>query len=111
MTPNAAPLTPNGLFITGTDTGVGKTLVACALLHAFAALGKRVIGMKPVAAAAQPEYAVDFAEVVRVFGELGLQLERTGFMDGYDGDEAEHEEPGDRPHAAWLGGQQRNVAG
>ena len=53
MTPNAAPLTPNGLFITGTDTGVGKTLVACALLHAFAALGKRVIGMKPVAAGAQ----------------------------------------------------------
>ncbi len=53
MTPNAAPLTRNGLFITGTDTGVGKTLVACALLHAFAALGKRVIGMKPVAAGAQ----------------------------------------------------------
>jgi dethiobiotin synthetase len=37
-------------FITGTDTGVGKTLVACALLHAFAAQGKRVVGMKPVAA-------------------------------------------------------------
>ena len=37
-------------FITGTDTGVGKTLVSCALLHAFAAQGKRVVGMKPVAA-------------------------------------------------------------
>lgn len=37
-------------FVTGTDTGVGKTLISCALLHAFAAQGKRVVGMKPVAA-------------------------------------------------------------
>lgn len=37
-------------FITGTGTGVGKTLVSCALLHAFAARGNAVIGMKPVAA-------------------------------------------------------------
>lgn len=37
-------------FVTGTDTGVGKTLVSCALLHAFAAQGKRVVGFKPVAA-------------------------------------------------------------
>jgi dethiobiotin synthetase len=37
-------------FVTGTDTGVGKTLIACALLHAFAARGLRVVGMKPVAA-------------------------------------------------------------
>jgi dethiobiotin synthetase len=36
-------------FVTGTDTGVGKTLVGCALLHAFAAQGLRVTGMKPVA--------------------------------------------------------------
>ena len=37
-------------FITGTDTGVGKTLVSCALLYGFAAQGKSVVGMKPVAA-------------------------------------------------------------
>jgi dethiobiotin synthetase len=37
-------------FITGTDTDVGKTLVSCALLHSFAAQGRRVVGMKPVAA-------------------------------------------------------------
>ena len=37
-------------FITGTDTGAGKTLVSCALLQAFAAQGKRVAGFKPVAA-------------------------------------------------------------
>jgi dethiobiotin synthetase len=38
-----------GLFVTGTDTGVGKTLVACSLLRAFAAQGLRSVGMKPVA--------------------------------------------------------------
>ncbi len=37
-------------FITGTDTGVGKTLVSCALLHAMAAKGLQVAGFKPVAA-------------------------------------------------------------
>ena len=41
-----------GYFITGTDTGVGKTLICCALLHRFAAAGKTVIGMKPVACGA-----------------------------------------------------------
>jgi dethiobiotin synthetase len=39
-----------GYFITGTDTGVGKTLISCALLHAFAKSGKSVVGMKPVVA-------------------------------------------------------------
>ena len=39
-----------GYFITGTDTGVGKTLISCALLHAFAKSGKSVAGMKPVVA-------------------------------------------------------------
>lgn len=37
-------------FVTGTDTGIGKTLVSCALMHAFAAQGLRVAGMKPVSA-------------------------------------------------------------
>lgn len=41
-----------GLFVTGTDTGVGKTHIACALLHAYAARGLKVVGMKPVAAGA-----------------------------------------------------------
>lgn len=35
--------------MTGTDTGAGKTLIACALLHALRAQGKTAIGMKPVA--------------------------------------------------------------
>jgi dethiobiotin synthetase len=38
-----------GLFVTGTDTGVGKTLVSAALLHGLARAGVRAVGMKPVA--------------------------------------------------------------
>lgn len=37
------------LFVTGTDTGIGKTTVACALLRAFADRGVPALGMKPVA--------------------------------------------------------------
>ncbi|MDO9371943.1 MAG: dethiobiotin synthase [Gammaproteobacteria bacterium] len=38
-----------GFFITGTDTGVGKTWVALGLLNALAAAGYRTAAMKPVA--------------------------------------------------------------
>ncbi len=41
-----------GFFITGTDTDVGKTLVATAILRQMVAQGKRVVAMKPVAAGA-----------------------------------------------------------
>ena len=37
-------------FITGTDTGVGKTYVACKLIRDYVAQGYKTIGMKPVAA-------------------------------------------------------------
>ncbi len=39
-----------GFFVTGTDTGVGKTLVSAALLRHLGAQGLRAVGMKPVAA-------------------------------------------------------------
>lgn len=42
------------LFITGTDTGVGKTRVAATLLRVLAARGARAVGMKPVASGAEP---------------------------------------------------------
>jgi len=38
-----------GVFITGTDTGIGKTFVSASLLCALNAMGKRAVGMKPVA--------------------------------------------------------------
>lgn len=41
-------------FVTGTDTGVGKTTVTVALLAAAAARGLRTLALKPVAAGAVP---------------------------------------------------------
>lgn len=46
-----------GYFVTGTDTGVGKTLIAAALLRQQAALGLRVAGMKPIASGCYPTAA------------------------------------------------------
>ena len=62
-------------FVTGTDTGVGKTLISCALLHAFAALGKSVAGMKPVAAGCDEDGLNEDVKKLRaatnVFASLG----------------------------------------
>ena len=49
MTPDAEK---PGFFITGTDTGVGKTLITVALARALVARGIRTGVMKPVAAGA-----------------------------------------------------------
>lgn len=40
-------------FITGTDTGVGKSLVTAAFLNALARAGVPAVGMKPLAAGAE----------------------------------------------------------
>jgi dethiobiotin synthetase len=57
-----------GLFVTGTDTGVGKTVVAVAILRALAAACIPAIGMKPVAAgiAAGESVNADVAALVAV---------------------------------------------
>ena len=44
---------PRGLFITGTDTEVGKTRVTVALIAALRARGLHVAAMKPVASGAE----------------------------------------------------------
>ncbi|MEJ2391945.1 MAG: dethiobiotin synthase [Gammaproteobacteria bacterium] len=43
----------HSLFVTGTDTEVGKTVVSCALIRQLVAGGLRVAAMKPVASGAQ----------------------------------------------------------
>jgi len=48
------PLEHTGCFVTGTDTGVGKTLIAAALTRALVARGLRVAVMKPVASGSDP---------------------------------------------------------
>lgn len=41
-----------GFFVTGTDTGIGKTRVTAGLLKAFASTRGKTVGMKPVASGA-----------------------------------------------------------
>jgi dethiobiotin synthetase len=43
-----------GVFVTGTDTGIGKTVVSAALLAALNRAGGRAVGMKPVASGCRP---------------------------------------------------------
>ncbi len=45
-------MTP-GLFITGTNTGVGKTALSAAILRLLAAEGIGVVGLKPIASGSQ----------------------------------------------------------
>ena len=53
-------------FITGTDTGVGKTLVASALIHGFAQQGFKSVGMKPVAAGCRQQHNVPISQDVEL---------------------------------------------
>lgn len=83
-----------GYFVTGTDTGVGKTLVAAALLYRHANLGRRVAGMKPVASGSTPT-------------ERGLYNEDALLLQAYSTDEPPYAlvnpyafEPAIAPHLA-----------
>jgi dethiobiotin synthetase len=49
------------VFIAGTDTGIGKTHAACALIHALREAGYETCGMKPVASGCESSPAVDYA--------------------------------------------------
>ena len=64
-------------FVTGTDTGVGKTLVSCALLAAFATQGKRVAGFKPVAAGVDADGMNDDAKALLAASNIPLNYERV----------------------------------
>lgn len=62
-------------FVTGTDTGIGKTLVSCALLHALRARGLSAVGMKPVAAGIDPGGTNE--DVERLRAASSIQVERS----------------------------------
>ena len=57
-----------GVFVTGTDTGVGKTLASCALVHALRAAGARPVPMKPIAAGAEGEFNGDTVALLEAAG-------------------------------------------
>jgi len=68
----------SGVFITGTDTGVGKTVAASAVLRALRAAGIRCAPMKPVAAGAELRDGQWVYEVVEALVEAAdrPELER-----------------------------------
>jgi dethiobiotin synthetase len=57
-----------GLFITATDTGVGKTEVACALLRGARAAGRNVGAMKPAQSGEEPGVASDADRLAEAAG-------------------------------------------
>ncbi|HOG04366.1 MAG TPA: dethiobiotin synthase, partial [Accumulibacter sp.] len=64
-----------GWFITGTDTEIGKTFVACALLHAFRRTGMAALAMKPVAAGVDAHGLNE--DVERLLAASSMQPTRT----------------------------------
>lgn len=64
-----------GIFITGTDTGVGKTVVAAGLVRLLAAQGHRVIGLKPLASgAARTSAGLRNADALTLAAEGAIQV-------------------------------------
>lgn len=82
------------LFVAGTDTGVGKTRIAAALCCAFAATGRRVAAMKPVASGSMPT-----RDGLRNDDALAL-LDAMNVRAGYDDVNPYAFEPAIAPHIA-----------
>ena len=66
---------PRGLFVTGTDTGVGKTVVAASLLHRYRA-GRLLRYWKPIQTGVESDD--DTADVARLAGCDERELFRHG---------------------------------
>ena len=60
---------PKGIFITGTDTGVGKTVVTAAIAWCLKRSGKDVAVMKPVQTGTELDVLTDIEFVQSVIGE------------------------------------------
>ena len=89
-------MSARGIFVTGTDTGVGKTVVACAVVRALRDEGARVAVMKPVASG-----AVQTPEGLRNADALALMdAAGPGFSHAYSQVNPYCFEPAISPHIA-----------
>ena len=68
-------MSARGVFVAGTDTGIGKTRIAALLVRAQRACGRSAVGMKPVASGCR-ETPDGCQQVLMVLIQL-----RKGFMD------------------------------
>jgi dethiobiotin synthetase len=67
--------TAQGIFITGTDTGAGKTVVAAGLVRLLARQGRRVLGLKPIASGAvQTAAGLRNADALALAAESSVQM-------------------------------------
>ncbi len=60
------------LVVTGTDTGVGKTVIAAAIAAAQLSVGRKVAVVKPAQTGVAPDEDGDLAEVRRLAGDVSL---------------------------------------
>jgi dethiobiotin synthetase len=89
-------MSAHGIFVTGTDTGVGKTVIACALVRGLREAGARVAVMKPVASG-----AVQTPEGLRNTDALALiEAAGPGLSHAYDEVNPYCFEPAVSPHIA-----------
>jgi dethiobiotin synthetase len=94
-----------GIFLTGTDTGAGKTLVSCAILAALRRRGLRVAACKPVETGCRLEGGESAGEGAE---RVGQGVERVGESGQRVGEDCERlaaagggvQQP--RDVAAWL---------
>lgn len=92
-------MSARGLFITGTDTGAGKTEVTLALMAHLTARGHRVLGMKPVASGSEP--VASDAQHVRLHNDDALRIQAQGHQHvDYDWVNPYAFEPAIAPHLA-----------
>ncbi len=63
--------TVKGVFVTGSDTGVGKTLVSSALVRSLVQMGRLVGVMKPVETGVEPAL-VDHSDAARLMAAAGI---------------------------------------
>lgn len=91
------------IFVTGTDTEIGKTFVSRSIIRALVAQNKRVAGLKPIASDAQRAQGV-------LYNEDALQLQQASNLElRYEQVNPICFEPAIAPHiAADLVGQQLN---
>ncbi|MCV2360483.1 dethiobiotin synthase [Paucibacter sp. TC2R-5] len=70
-----------GLFITGTDTEVGKTCITAGLTHAFTQLGLRVAPIKPLAAGQEwldEQWVNEDVQRLHAAQSIGMTAEQVG---------------------------------
>ena len=87
-------------FVTGTDTGVGKTRASAALLHALRARHARCVGMKPVAAGTDATGVNEDVLALRAAGNVAVPPELDNPVALPDAGVAAHRRRARRPRGS-----------